>query len=68
MCIRDSTNGGGLATPQTINAYQNFGYVPRLQFTATALGYGNIVNGVESENIGNVIGVSSANISKVIGA
>ena len=64
----DYTNGGGLATPQTINAYQNFGYVPRLQFTATALGYGNIVNGVESENIGNVIGVSSANISKVIGA
>ena len=64
----DYNNGGGLATPQTINAYQNFSYVPRLEFTATATGYGNIVNGVEAENIGSVIGVSSANISKVIGA
>jgi len=63
----DYNNTGSLAATGTLNAYQNFGYVPRLQFTATATGYGNSVIGVASENIGSVIEVSTANIDKVIG-
>jgi|TARA_R100001163_G_scaffold1869_16_gene2970 hypothetical protein len=62
----DYNNGGGLATPQTINAYQNFGYVPRLQFTATPTGYGNDVNDVSSSDISKIIDVASADINKVI--
>jgi len=63
----DYTGTGGLVSPTTINAYQNTTYVPRLEFTATATGYGNSVIGVASENIGSIIGVSTADIDKVIG-
>lgn len=54
------------------NGYMNWqtsasGYVPYIEFTATASGYGNEIAGVTSANIGNVINVASANIGEVIG-
>jgi len=62
----DYTGTGGLVSPTTINAYQNYNYVPRLEFTATPTGYGNDVNDVSSSNIGKIIDVASADINKVI--
>ena len=62
----DYTGTGGLVTPQTINAYQNYSYVPRLEFTATPTGYGNDVNDVSSSDIAKIIDVASADINKVI--
>ena len=57
-------------TPITTGNYyarQNFGYVPRINFTATASGYSNDIIGVDSSNIGSVITVASADIGKIIG-
>jgi len=52
---------------QTLNGYQNFSYVPRINFTAVASGYGNTVNSVDPDDIGSVIGVASADIANVSG-
>ena len=52
---------------QTMNGYQNFSYVPRLEFTATATGYSNDVIGVDGGDIDNIIGVDAADIDNVSG-
>jgi hypothetical protein len=52
---------------QTMNGYQNFSYVPRLEFTATATGYSNNVIGVDGGDIDNIIGVDAADIDNVSG-
>ena len=49
-------------------AYSGAGYVPYLDFTATATGYGNDVIGVSSANISEVISVSTTSINEIIGA
>tara|TARA_R100001015_G_C4565009_1_gene124137 strand:- start:68 stop:757 length:690 start_codon:yes stop_codon:yes gene_type:complete len=54
-------------SPQTLNGYQNFTYVPRLEFTATATGYANNVIGVDGSDIDNIISVDSADIDNVAG-
>jgi hypothetical protein len=48
-------------------ARQNFGYVPRINFTATEIGYSNDIIGVSSSNIGSVTTVATANIGEIIG-
>lgn len=48
-------------------ARQNFGYVPRINFTATETGYSNDIIGVASSNIGSVTTVATANIGTIIG-
>ena len=40
---------------------------PKIEFTAGAAGYGNLVSGIASANIGKINGVATANISKVNG-
>jgi len=40
---------------------------PKIDFTAGAAGYGNLVSGIASANIGKINGVATANISKVNG-
>jgi len=53
--------------PTDVYAYCNFGTVPYLSFTATAIGYGNDVIGVSSSNIGSVNAAATADISEIIG-
>lgn len=43
------------------------GYVPYIEFTAVASGYGNNVNGVDNADIEKVIAVSGGDIEKIIG-
>ena len=51
----------------TDGAVFRFGAYPSLEITYLTSGYGNIVNGVTSANLGAVDGVLKANISKVNG-
>ena len=69
ICIVWYSDYSNTAPISTGNYYarQNFSYVPRINFTATAAGYGNDIIGVDSSNIGSVITVASADIGKIIG-
>ena len=49
------------------NAYQNFGTIPYLSFTATSPGYGNAVTGVINSNISRVQAIPKTNISTITG-
>ena len=66
MWYYDYTNTAPLVA-ETKNGYQNYSYVPRINFTATADGYSNDIIGVSSGDIGSVITVASADIGKIIG-
>ena len=66
MWYQDYTNVAPFLTG-TQSGFQNFSYVPRLEFTATAQGYGNNVIGVDGGDIDNIISVDSADIENVIG-
>jgi|TARA_R100001443_G_scaffold59097_2_gene69488 hypothetical protein len=69
ICIVWYSDYSNTAPISTGNFYarQNFSYVPRINFTATAAGYSNDIIGVDSSNIGSVITVASADIGKIIG-
>jgi len=71
MCIMeylyDYPDTAPTTNPTSVDAYCNFGTVPYLSFTATAIGYGNDVIGVSSSNIGSVNAVGTADISEIIG-
>ena len=66
MWYQDYTNVQPFLTG-TESGTQNFSYVPRINFTATAQGYANNVIGVDGSNIDNIISVDSADIENVIG-
>lgn len=66
MWYQDYTNVAPFLTG-TESGTQNFSYVPRINFTATAQGYANNVIGVDGSNIDNIISVDSADIENVIG-
>ncbi len=63
----DDYNNQAPLLVQTLNGYQNFSYVPRLEFTATATGYSNNVIGVDGDDIDNIISVDAADIDNVAG-
>jgi hypothetical protein len=67
MWYQDYTNVAPFPAGQTLNGYQNYSYVPRLEFTATATGYANNVIGVDGGDIDNIISVDAADIDNVAG-
>jgi hypothetical protein len=60
----DYTGVGGITTMNG-NAYANFGYTPKITFTAVASGYGNTINAVSAEPDFKLNNVGYANIDKV---
>jgi len=60
----DYTGTGSLVTTSS-SAYQNFGYTPRITFSAVATGYGNTINGVTAESGNKINAVSYTDLDKV---
>ena len=60
----DYTGVGGITTMNG-NAYVNFGYTPKITFTAVASGYGNTINAVTAESGNKINAVSYTDIGKV---